>query len=173
MSIFTVLSVVGTIGQTLVSIQQANILRASYEAQARQAELEAKIKRVEAKENANLALRRLNETISSNIARAAAGSVNPFTGSPSFLNQVSTLYGMTDFITSQESGILGEATSIAEASMLRDAGRTSQGLGYISALADSATNIFNVRQNLIPTTTQTGSKRRDQFGFDQEDRDMG
>tara|TARA_R110002012_G_scaffold153730_2_gene313930 strand:+ start:1429 stop:1959 length:531 start_codon:yes stop_codon:yes gene_type:complete len=150
MSIWTVISVASSVVGTLASMQQAQAVKAYYDAQARQAELQGRIKKVEAQENAALVLRRLNQTIATNIARSAAGNVSPFTGSVSLLNNVSTQYAISDYNLAKETGTLGLEMGLQEADMLRQAGETKRKYGYISALADAGTTAYNIRQNLVP-----------------------
>ena len=115
-----------------------------YQGKADIALLQGRTKAVEAKENANIALRKMNETIASNIAKGAAGGVTPFDGSLSVLNTMSMRYGVTDFYQAKDTQEIVTAFSVAEAAMLNNAAKTTKKGAIITAVADAAMGSYNI-----------------------------
>ena len=119
-------------------------MAAYYQGKADIALLQGRTKAVEAKENANIALRKMNETIASNIAKGAAGGVTPFDGSLSVLNTMSMRYGVTDFYQAKDTQEIVTAFSVAEAAMLNNAAKTTKKGAIITAVADAAMGSYNI-----------------------------
>ena len=119
-------------------------MAAYYQGKADIALLQGRTKAVEAKENANIALRKMNETIASNIAKGAAGGVTPFDGSLSVLNTMSMRYGVTDFFQAKDTQEIVTAFSVAEAAMLNNAAKTTKKGAIITAVADAALGSYNI-----------------------------
>ena len=141
---WTAIAVTAVAAKAYGTLYQGYAMAAYYEGKAELALLQGKTKAVEAKENANIALRKMNETIASNIAKGAAGGVTPFDGSMSVLNQMSMRYGVTDFFQSKDTKEVVEAFSVAEAAMLNNAAKTSKKGAIITAVADAAMGSYNI-----------------------------
>jgi len=141
---WTAIAVTAVAAKAYGTLYQGYAMAAYYEGKAELALLQGKTKAVEAKENANIALRKMNETIASNIAKGAAGGVTPFDGSMSVLNQMSMRYGVTDFFQSKDTKQVVEAFSVAEAAMLNNAAKTSKKGAIITAVADAAMGSYNI-----------------------------
>jgi len=143
-SFFTILSVASTIGKAFVSYQQAAAMKAYYDAQADVARLQGRVKRVEAQEAGNRALRKLNENLASNVARAAAGGINPFTGTPSVIETINMRYGVSDYLLAKDTAELSYNMGIAQSQMLRDAGSMYEQGGLLGAITDVGTGTYNI-----------------------------
>ena len=141
---WTAIAVTAVATKAYGTLYQGYAMAAYYQGQADIALLQGRTKAVEAKENANIALRKMNETIASNIAKGAAGGVTPFDGSMSVLNQMSMRYGVTDFFQSKDTQEVVEAFSVAEAAMLNNAAKTTKKGAIITAVADAAMGSYNI-----------------------------
>jgi hypothetical protein len=141
---WTAIAVTAVAAKAYGTLYQGYAMAAYYEGKAELALLQGKTKAVEAKENANIALRKMNETIASNIAKGAAGGVTPFDGSLSVLNTMSMRYGVTDFYQAKDTQEIVTAFSVAEAAMLNNAAKTTKKGAIITAVADAAMGSYNI-----------------------------
>ena len=141
---WTAIAVTAVAAKAYGTLYQGYAMAAYYQGKADIALLQGRTKAVEAKENANIALRKMNETIASNIAKGAAGGVTPFDGSMSVLNQMSMRYGVTDFFQSKDTQEIVTAFSVAEAAMLNNAAKTTKKGAIITAVADAAMGSYNI-----------------------------
>ena len=141
---WTAVAVAATAAKAYGTLYQGYAMAAYYQGKADIALLQGRTKAVEAKENANIALRKMNETIASNIAKGAAGGVTPFDGSLSVLNTMSMRYGVTDFYQAKDTQEIVTAFSVAEAAMLNNAAKTTKKGAIITAVADAAMGSYNI-----------------------------
>ena len=141
---WTAIAVTAVAAKAYGTLYQGYAMAAYYEGKAELALLQGKTKAVEAKENANIALRKMNEAIASNIAKGAAGGVTPFDGSLSVLNTMSMRYGVTDFYQAKDTQEIVTAFSVAEAAMLNNAAKTTKKGAIITAVADAAMGSYNI-----------------------------
>ena len=141
---WTAIAVTAVAAKAYGTLYQGYAMAAYYQGKADIALLQGRTKAVEAKENANIALRKMNETIASNIAKGAAGGVTPFDGSLSVLNTMSMRYGVTDFFQAKDTQEIVTAFSVAEAAMLNNAAKTSKKGAIITAVADAAMGSYNI-----------------------------
>ena len=141
---WTAIAVTAVAAKAYGTLYQGYAMAAYYQGKADLALLQGRTKKVEAKENANIALRKMNETIASNIAKGAAGGVTPFDGSLSVLNTMSMRYGVTDFYQAKDTQEIVTAFSVAEAAMLNNAAKTTKKGAIITAVADAAMGSYNI-----------------------------
>jgi hypothetical protein len=141
---WTAVAVAATAAKAYGTLYQGYAMAAYYQGKADIALLQGRTKTVEAKENANVALRKMNETIASNIAKGAAGGVTPFDGSLSVLNTMSMRYGVTDYYQAKDTQEIVTAFSVAEAAMLNNAAKTTKKGAIITAVADAAMGSYNI-----------------------------
>ena len=141
---WTAIAVTAVAAKAYGTLYQGYAMAAYYQGKADIALLQGITKAVEAKENANIALRKMNETIASNIAKGAAGGVTPFDGSLSVLNTMSMRYGVTDFYQAKDTQEIVTAFSVAEAAMLNNAAKTTKKGAIITAVADAAMGSYNI-----------------------------
>ena len=141
---WTAIAVTAVAAKAYCTLYHGYAMAAYYQGKADIALLQGRTKAVEAKENANIALRKMNETIASNIAKGAAGGVTPFDGSLSVLNTMSMRYGVTDFFQAKDTQEIVTAFSVAEAAMLNNAAKTTKKGAIITAVADAAMGSYNI-----------------------------
>ena len=141
---WTAIAVTAVAAKAYGTLYQGYAMAAYYQGKADIALLQGRTKAVEAKENANIALRKMNETIASNIAKGAAGGVTPFDGSLSVLNTMSMRYGVTDFFQAKDTQEIVTAFSVGEAAMLNNAAKTTKKGAIITAVADAAMGSYNI-----------------------------
>jgi hypothetical protein len=141
---WAILAVGASMVKAYGTIYSGYAMAAYYEGKADLALLQGRTKKVEAKEAGVKVLRELNNVIGTNVARNAAGGMNPFTGSNQNLNFVSRKVAGEEFRTSQLTQDIVESFSIAEAAMLNNAAKTSKKGAFITAISDVALTAGNV-----------------------------
>jgi len=159
-------------------IQQGRAQQAMYNKQAEQALMQAKQKalqnRTEAlnhKRTGIEVLKKMAQNLSTINARAAAGSIDPFSGSVDNLAMANTGKGAIDFYTSTENQALleaqakiNEAGGTIQSAQLILAGNMAKRQGYINAAMTigSAAMDANSMGGFTPTTP-TGSQGSGQY----------
>jgi hypothetical protein len=124
------LSAVSAFGQ----LQAGKIQQRAYEIQARQARLRSDAEMVQEKQRGNEVLRGIGRTLATINARAAAGSIDPYSGTPEALRVFATSEGMEDFRISQENAQLIEQAGILQEIELKQAGSFAAYQGRMGAL---------------------------------------
>lgn len=104
-----------------------------YNAQAAQAKLQGRSQAIAYKQQAADVLRRINENTSTIIARAAAGGVDPLSGSAQALQNYARKEGTREYNTSLDNSELALGMADYQASIYRKAGRTAMTMAYINA----------------------------------------
>ena len=139
-------------GQVLggfAAIQQGRAQQDMYNAQAKQAEMQARNQvlqnRAEVlnhKRQGIEVLKKISQNLASINARAAAGSIDPFSGSVQNLAVYNLGKGVTDFYTSRENQMIMQAQSSVieaggqmQAAQYQMAGKLAKQQGYINAIA--------------------------------------
>lgn len=128
------LSAVGAYGQ----YQAGQIQQRAYEIKARQARLRSDAEMVQEKQRGNEVLRGIGRTLASINARAAAGSIDPYSGTPEALRVFATSEGMEDFRISQENAQLIEQAGILQEIEYKQAGSYAASQGRMAALTTLA-----------------------------------
>jgi len=117
------------------SYQQGVAAKAQYGIQAKMATLEGQRKQIQYQQRANDALRRRNEINAAVAARAAAGGVDPFSGSPDLIRSVNSTAAGRDYAS-----LIADADAALRAGMLQaeiyeDAGAMAKRRGTFDAFA--------------------------------------
>lgn len=128
------LSAVSAIGQIQAGRQQAR----AYQAQARQAELKGKQAELQYRQQGLEILRRTRQNISTVTARAAAGGLDPYSGSPQSLRNYAAATGTEEFYLSQENAQLAQITGEVNAQQYRMAASQARRQGFMNAIGTAA-----------------------------------
>lgn len=120
------------------SIKQGKEQQKGLEMQAVQAELQSRGEAVKYEKQANNVLRRSLEAQAAARARAAAGGIDPFSGSAQFIQDLSARDGMEEFNLSRENAKLVALGGTAQAAQYRQAGRNARRGGLIAGLTSFA-----------------------------------
>ena len=123
-------SAVSAIGQMQAGRQQAR----AYQAQAKQSELQGKQAELQYRQQGIEVLRRVRANISSVTARAAAGGLNPYSGSSQSLRNYAAATGAEEFYLSQENAALAQITGDMNAQQYRMAASQARRQGFYNAV---------------------------------------
>jgi len=104
-----------------------------YGQQADQARFQARVQATQYEQQANRMLRASIESQAAARARAAAGGVDPFSGSAGFVQDLSAREGIEDFKTLSDSAALARESGQMQGSIYEDAGRYARRRGLLSA----------------------------------------
>lgn len=128
------------------SIQQGKEQEKTYQMQAAQTQIQSRGEAVKYEQQANGVLRRSLEAQAASRARAAAGGVDPFSGSAMFNQILSAKDGGEEFNLSRENAKLVALGGEAQATQLRAAGRNARSQGLIAGMTSFATAGFGYSQ---------------------------
>jgi len=107
--------------------------RQQYEVQARQAELRGRAEALAYKQKGADALNNLNQTLAAIISRAAAGGVDPTSGSAATLQRFALSEGVREQQIAQDNALMALGQASTQAGIYQSAGRTAQLTSYVSA----------------------------------------
>lgn len=130
-----VLSVVSAIG----SYQQGQAQRSQYRLQAQMSTLEGERKQIQYQQRANDVLRRRNATNATLAARASAGGIDPFSGSPDIVaaaNNTSAGREYSRLLMDADAAMRG---GVLQAQIYEQAGQMAARSGAFSAVAKLGT----------------------------------
>lgn len=127
------------IGQIKQGRQEQNL----YQMQAVQARDQARVEAVKFEQQGNSILRRSLETQAAARARAAAGGIDPFSGSAQFIQDLSAAEGMADFDMSQDNAKLAALGGIRQAGLYEEAGRTARRRGLLAGIGTAGMGAVN------------------------------
>ena len=129
------LSVVSAFGQIQAGRAQAKGLAA----QATMERMRAKQEALKYRQQGVDVLRRINETNASLTARAAAGSIDPFSGSAKSLQITNTALGAQEFYTANENKLITLRGGEIQAGQLRAQASAANKAGFFNAAATLGT----------------------------------
>lgn len=127
--------------------------RAEYDARAAQEKLRGRAQALQYKQQGIEVLRRLNENLASTVARAAAGGVDPLSGSALNLQNYAMREGMRDYNQSRDNALIATGMSEYQAQQYKAAGKAAYRTGLLSAITQAAVTGTTPRPK--PTTTPT------------------
>jgi hypothetical protein len=141
-TISTVASVVSGISQIAGGSQQESL----YQAQAAQAKIQSRGEAVKYEQQANSIARRALEAQAMARARAAAGGIDPFSGSAQFIQDLSAQDAGEEIDLSRENAKLAALGGSAQVDALLRAGRTSRTRGLLSGLTTAGMGLARASQ---------------------------
>jgi cell fate (sporulation/competence/biofilm development) regulator YlbF (YheA/YmcA/DUF963 family) len=136
------------------SIQQGNQEKKFYGQQADQARLQGRVQAVQYEQQANRMLKSSIETQAMARARAAAGGVDPFSGSAQFVQDLSAQEGLADFNTMQDNAALSRISAATQSTNYEDAGRYARKRGLLGAATAIGQGVYRYGRLGGPTKTE-------------------
>jgi len=133
---------------TLLSAQQQAI---GMRIQAQQAELQGRQGALNYNRQAVAILDRQEQIRGAIRARAAAGGVNPDTGSPMTLQEISAEKAGVEFGMSKENAELAIYGGLTQSQNLQSGANAAEALGTINALATAGTGYYRSQRVATPT----------------------
>jgi len=127
-------SAVSAIGQIQAGRQQAR----AYQAQAKQAELQGKQRELQYRQQGVQILRDTRQNISTVTARAAAGGLDPYSGTPSSLKMYAQATGSEESYLARENAELGRISGQVNAQQYRSAASQARRQGFMNAIGTVA-----------------------------------
>jgi len=119
--------------QAYSSYSQGQQEKKLYGQQAEQARFQGRVQATQYEQQANRMLRASLETQAMARARAAAGGVDPFSGSAGFVQDLSAKEGLEDFKIMQDNAELSRISGATQGSIYEDAGRYARRRGLLGA----------------------------------------
>ncbi len=107
--------------------------RAEYDARAAQERLRGRAQALQYKQQGIEVLRRLNENLASTVARAAAGGVDPLSGSALNLQNYAMREGMRDYSQSRDNALIATGMAEYQAQQYKAAGKAAYRTGLLTA----------------------------------------
>jgi hypothetical protein len=132
---------------TLLSAQQQAI---GMRIQAQQAELQGRQGALNYNKQAIAVLDRQEQIRGAIRARAAAGGVNPDTGSPMTLQEISSEKAGVEFGMAKENAELAIYGGLAQSQSLQSGARAAEALGTMNALATAGTGYYRSQRVSTP-----------------------
>jgi len=139
------------------SWRQGAYARAQYDAQAAQERLRGRAQALQYKQQGIEVLRRLNENLASTVARAAAGGVDPLSGSALNLQNYAMREGMRDYNQSRDNALIATGMSEYQAQQYKAAGKSAYRSGMIGALTQAGPLLLSGAEKALGTMTPTTS----------------
>lgn len=144
----TAASAVATLATTVAS---TNAQASAQRVQAAQAELQGRQNALNYSRQATAVLNRQQQLAASARARAAAGGVDPFTGSPLTIQQVDAMRAGEEFGIAQQNAETAIYGGLAQSQDLRSAADLTQGLGTLRAISEGIGGAARVGRLMTPS----------------------
>lgn len=130
----------------LGSIAAGRAQAASYRAQAKQAEIKGTQEALQYRQQGVEVLQRMNQNLATVNARAAAGSLDPFSGSPQSLKDYAAATGTEEYYLTEENAALSMATAEINSEQYRNAASQAARQGWINAISTVGTTAMTMGQ---------------------------
>ena len=137
---------VSAAGQLYAGAQQ----RKAYNAQAAQAQIQGRSQAIAYKQQAADILKNLNETMGTIMARAAAGGVDPMSGSARSLQNYAMKEGVREYNISKDNAVLAQGMASYQADIYRQAGQTAMLSSMVQAVGTMGTGYYQQSQLGFP-----------------------
>jgi len=137
------------------SFRGGQYARAEYDAKAAQERLRGRSQALQYKQQGINVLRQLNENLASTVARAAAGGVDPLSGSALNLQNYAMREGARDYNQSRDNAIIATGMAEYQAKQYKAAGSAAFRQGVLGALTSAATTTYAAMTPAPATTTTT------------------
>jgi len=141
-------AVASTTSTLLSAQQQATGMRI----QAQQAELQGRQGALNYNKQAIAVLDRQEQIRSAIRARSAAGGVNPDTGSPMTLQEISAEKAGVEFGIAKENADLSIYGGLVQSQNLQSGARSAEALGTLNAIATAGTGLYRSQRVATPST---------------------
>lgn len=128
----------------------------AYNAQAAQARIQGRSQAIAYKQQAADVLRRVNETNAAIITRAAAGNIDPSSGSAQALQNRSMKEGIREYNTSLDNSQMALGMADYQSKIYKDAGRTAMATAYIKTAGTIYGGYQRSQQTGFPALSLSG-----------------
>ena len=149
------LQAIGSIVSVVSSISSAQAQSQQMRIQASQAELQGRQNALNYNKQAYTVLQRQQQLASVARARAAAGGVDPLTGSPMTIQQVDAMRAGEEFQIAKENAEMAVYGGLAQSQSLMAASRATMTTGLLSAAAGGLVGLSQVGKLATPTIPTT------------------
>ena len=137
------------------SFRGGQYARTEYDAKAAQERLRGRSQALQYKQQGINVLRQLNENLASTVARAAAGGVDPLSGSALNLQNYAMREGVRDYNQSRDNATIATGMAEYQAKQYKAAGSAAFRQGVLGALTSAATTTYAAMTPAPATTTTT------------------
>jgi len=152
-----VVMVVAAVASALSSIRQGEQQKQAYEFQGQQAELQGRQNALNYNRQALTSFERQQRLAGTIRARAAAGGIDPLTGSPLSLDQWNAQRAGNEMKIARENADLSIAGGLAQSQQLYGAGDAAEQAGYMNAIAKVGMASYQYSQSATPTAGSSSS----------------
>ena len=136
--------------QAVSSIKQGQFQKAQMDIQAKQAELQGRQNALNYSKQAFMSLQKQRKTAATIFASAAAGGVDPFSGSPMTLDQWNAFQAGEEYNLGLENADMAIAGGLAQSQALQAAGDHAMKMAYLNAAASVAQGVYMYGQLSTP-----------------------
>jgi hypothetical protein len=130
--------------QAYSSWRTGALQRAEYDARAAQERLRGRAQALQYKQQGVETLRRLNENLASTVARAAAGGVDPLSGSALNLQNYAMREGARDYNQSRDNALIATGMAEYQAQQYKAAGSAAFRSGMLEAVTSLAPSALDL-----------------------------
>jgi hypothetical protein len=139
------------------SFRGGQYARAEYDAKAAQERLRGRAQALQYKQQGINVLRQLNENLASTVARAAAGGVDPLSGSALNLQNYAMREGARDYNQSRDNAIIATGMAEYQAQQYKAAGKAAYRSGMIQAATSLAPSALDLAAKIPVPKTKTAT----------------
>ena len=135
-------AIAAAVASAFGSYQQGVAARTQYNLQAKQATIEGERRSIQYQQRSNDLLRRLRQTNAALAARAYAGGVDPFSGSPDIVRAANETAAGREYSTLLADADAAMRGGALQATLYEQAGKTAYQQGVFSAVAKLGTAAY-------------------------------
>jgi hypothetical protein len=144
------IAIISAVVSASAQIEQAEQQASAMRLQAQQAELQGRQNALNYNRQANEIFMRQQRLGSTVRARAAAGGVDPFTGSPLTVDQMNAQKAGREFQISVENAEMAKAGGLAQSQALYAAANSTEQIGMMKAIASAGMSYAMMGQTSVP-----------------------
>lgn len=137
---------VSAAGQLYAGAQQ----RQAYNAQAAQAQIQGRSQAIAYKQQGADILKNMNETMGTIVARAAAGGVDPLSGSAQSLQNYTMKEGVREYNIAKDNAVLAQGMASYQADIYRQAGKAAMLSSMVQAVGTMGQGYYRQSQLGFP-----------------------
>jgi len=150
---FAVIAAISAAASAVSTIQSASAQASQYRIQAQQAELQGRQNALNYNMQANQIFERQLRLAGTIRARAAAGGIDPMTGSPLTLEQFNAMKAGKEMQISKENAELASAGGLAQSQSLYSAADTTESMAIFKAVGQAGMAYGQYQQVKTPAGT--------------------
>ena len=124
--------------------------RKAYNAQAAQAQIQGRSQAIAYKQQGADILKNMNETMGTIVARAAAGGVDPLSGSAQSLQNYTMKEGIREYNIAKDNAVLAQGMASYQADIYRQAGKTAMLSSMVQAVGTMGQGYYRQSQLGFP-----------------------